>query len=267
MCERVCTASMEAMTKTPRTSAPHRSLIQAALPYAQAAGEIFAEALWPTRCAVCDAPGASLCGPCERALAYIDWNRACPRCGAPFGCVQCCECNTVMLAAAGRERPPYERLASAVSFDEDARRIVSAFKDGGERRLALDMAAIMARCIPPDWAAAGPCVTFVPASTAALRRRGFDHVELLSEEIAQEARLSHLPLLARPRSLDQRQLTRAERFANMGGCLGVLEGAAAPNEVIVVDDVCTTGATLFAACDALREAGAQRIFCLTFARV
>jgi predicted amidophosphoribosyltransferase len=37
--------------------------------------------------------------------------------------------------------------------------------------------------------------------------------------------------------------------------------------IILVDDVYTTGATLFAACDALRQAGARTVYCATFARV
>ena len=67
--------------------------------YLQAAGSCAAELLWPTYCAACGAPGSVLCGQCRRSLAYIDWWRACPRCGAPFGRIQCTECNAVMLQA------------------------------------------------------------------------------------------------------------------------------------------------------------------------
>ena len=269
-----CPPSMEGM----KTIAPdnacapapaHESashFVAAARPYVKATADILAEVLWPTRCAVCDAPGAVLCDPCVAALPYIDWNRACPRCGAPFGIVQCCECNGIMLAAAQREQPPYDRLVSALSLTEAARRIAAAYKDGGERRLASEMARIVARCVPPDWAAEKPLVTFVPASTRAYRKRGFDHAQELSAEVARLMQLEHRGLFARPHSFDQRQLSRAQRLVNMAGRLEVEPGCAVPACVIVVDDVCTTSATLFAACDALREAGAKRIWCLTFAR-
>ncbi len=46
----------------------------------------------------------------------------------------------------------------------------------------------------------------------------------------------------------------------------MLPGATAPRTVIVVDDVCTTGSTLFAATEALRKGGAETIYALTFAR-
>lgn len=96
----------------------------ACAPIAAEAAEALAETVWPTRCAICDAPGHVLCDSCRMALAYVDWWRACPRCGAPFGRLQCCECNEVMLAAQGRTRPAFDGMAAAVSFEEGAARIV-----------------------------------------------------------------------------------------------------------------------------------------------
>lgn len=244
-----------------------RAMGNAALPYVKVSAEIFAEALWPTRCASCDRPGATLCEACEQQLPYIDWNQACPLCGAPFGMQQCCECNTTMLNAASREKLPYARAVSAISYDEEAKRIVSAFKDKGERRLAYDMARIMTRYIPPEWLDESPLVTFVPASTAAFRKRGYDHAQLLSKEVANMAALDHASLYARPRSFDQRQLDRTKRLANMQKRIQLLPAASTPPSIIIVDDVCTTGATLFAACDALENTGVKHIYCLTFARV
>ncbi len=244
-----------------------RELAHSAAPYVRTTGEILAEALWPTRCAVCDAPGRTLCESCARNLAYIDWNRACPRCGAPFGTVQCCECNPVMLSAAERQELPFERLVSAVSYNDAAKAIASTFKDKGERRLAQDMACAMSRCIPPEWLTQNAVITFVPASKAAFRKRGFDHAELLCKALAEILEIECTSLLARPRSFDQRALSRKQRAENMKGRLELLPEVEVAQNVIVVDDVCTTGATLFAACDALAQGGAQLIRCVTFARV
>ena len=57
----------------------------ACAPLAAEAAEALAETVWPTRCAICDAPGQVLCDSCCASLPYVDWWRACPRCGAPFG--------------------------------------------------------------------------------------------------------------------------------------------------------------------------------------
>ena len=98
-------------------------------------------------------------------------------------------------------------------------------------------------------------------------RRGFDHGEELAQALADRLGLAVAPVLARPRSRDQRALARRDRLANMEGRFIPLPGASAFPSVILVDDVYTTGATLFAATDAVRVAGAATVRCLTFARV
>lgn len=228
--------------------------------------EVFAETLFPTRCAVCDAPGTPLCAACTARLPYIDALLACPVCGAPFGRVQCTECNRVLLEPFGYERPPYDGAASPCVLTEKVRRVVTVYKDQGERGLARPMAAIMARTVPRSWLDARPVVSFVPATAAARRRRGFDHAEHLARELSWILELDTAPLLATPRRLDQRRLSRTRRIENMRAALSVLPGATMPGAVILVDDVCTTGSTLYAATEALKKGGTETVYAITFAR-
>lgn len=127
------------------------------------------------------------------------------------------------------------------------------------------MAELMARYIHPDWVR-DATITFVPATTEARRRRGFDHAELLAQATARRLGIEAIELFARPRSRDQRELGRRGRIENMRSRIHLIPGAASPARVIVVDDVCTTGATLFAAADALQTSGARAVFGATFAR-
>lgn len=239
----------------------------------RAMGAAVLETLWPTRCAVCDAPGTLLCDECRRALPYIDRWRACPRCGAPFGIVQCTECNPVSLARLGMERLPFDACASAVSLDDAAHRVATLYKDAGERRLGHVMGRLMADAVDPDWLRNADAVTWVPASRAAFRRRGFDHAEDLARAFADASAESGLlrpaparALLERPDARDQRGLSRADRISNMAGRFRIAPETRVPPSVVVVDDVFTTGATIFAAAAALREAGARTVRCVTFAR-
>ncbi|MDO4891523.1 MAG: phosphoribosyltransferase family protein [Coriobacteriaceae bacterium] len=227
------------------------------------------EAIWTTRCVICDAPGTVLCTRCRLNLPYVDRWLACPRCGAPHGRVQCVDCNTFSLAAVGRTGIPFERCVSAIEHRGRARALITAYKDGGERRLAALIASMMSDTMPKSWLSDG-VITFVPADAAALRRRGFEHMALIAHALERETALPCRRMLEKLPVADQRGLTRHERFANMAGAVRAAPlrtGKPVPERVILVDDVYTTGATLFAACDALHAAGVRDIRCVTFARV
>ena len=171
-----------------------------------------------------------------------------------------------MLAATGRKAVAFSSLASPFELAESTRRIAVVYKDGGEQRLATEMARYMARYLSPEIASEVAGVTFVPASRKARARRGFDHAELLAQEVALVIGQPVIPLLSPPRARDQRALSRRARMGNMAHAVSALPGASAPESILLIDDVCTTGATLFAACDAIREAGGRTVHCLTFAR-
>lgn len=232
---------------------------------ARFAAEAVAESLWPTRCALCDRPGAVLCARCAASLEHLDWWRACPRCGAPFGLVQCDLCNPVALGRIGRERLPFAGCASAMAFSDCAGRLVRVYKDQGERRLAGVLAGFMAPVVHPEWRF--DAVTFVPATRAAFRRRGFDHAEGIAREVAGLLGVRCEPLLDRPRTRDQRALSGSDRIANLAGRFTASSARAEGRRVLVVDDVFTTGATMCAAADAVLSAGACAVYGLTFARV
>ncbi len=232
--------------------------------YPRAILDVIAETIWPTQCCCCNAPGQLLCESCAQKLPFIDTYKACPRCGAANGCVQCCECNPIMLASHERDVLPYDQMASVVALNDDSHRMITTYKDAGERRLAPLIAEMMARYVPPAWR--GTTITYIPASKAAIRRRGFDHAELLADCLAEQLHTQAQCLLIRPHTLDQRKLSRQERISNMGRSFDVADQVCIPHKLIVIDDVCTTGATLYAAADALRAGGACKLFGLTFAR-
>ena len=212
----------------------------------------------PPCCAACRAPVRDpadiLCSACRRALPWLASPR-CPRCALP-------------LPHARRSCPArdaaFDRAWSAVAFQGVAREVLHALKFAAARPLAQVMAAQIAASAPPPLLAGAATLVAVPAHPARRRSRGFDPAELLTRALA---RHTGLPT-ARPlrRGGGARQLGSARAVRLQPGRLGFHAVAAAPRDVVLVDDVHTTGATLHACAQALREAGAKRVAAITWAR-
>ena len=218
---------------------------------------------------MCDAPGVVLCEKCKNNLRYVDSNKSCKQCGAFGGATQCSECNYIMLEVNDVEEFPLNELRHCVVLNEDARRIVTAFKDGSELRLAKEIASIMTRYVEPAWIKEDAVVTFIPPTKEAVFRRGFNHMELIAKELCKNTHLTLANLFETPESTDQRALTRKERIKNMKQVLRPKKTVQKIENrpVIIIDDVCTTGATIYSASSALKHAGIKTVWGLTFARV
>ncbi|RYZ12966.1 MAG: ComF family protein, partial [Comamonadaceae bacterium] len=108
----------------------------------------------------------------------------------------------------------------------------------------------------------------MPLAPARLRERGFNQSLELARRMAPSK--THPTLLIRTRAtLPQSGLTRAERLRNLRGALAVepgLQHALCGRRVVLVDDVMTSGASIFAAAEALRRAGASHITAIVLAR-
>ncbi len=251
----------------------YRSKLQTTLVRAAQCGYgALLETLWPTRCALCDRPDVLLCDDCRSLLPFIDVWQACPFCGAPFERVQCSSCFSIWHS---EDDPPFVQAVSATMLNDASRRLVLTYKDAGEQRLSFVIAELMAPYIPPAWRACEPVISFVPATQAARERRGFDHAQLLAQSLAEVSGIPCVALFQRPQAEDQRGLGRTQRLQNMEKHLALLpriDRRKLPQRILLIDDVYTTGATMRAACKAIREVAIEAsievplICCLTFAR-
>lgn len=231
------------------------------------------EALSPTRCAGCERPGALICERCLARLPLIDPRHACVRCGAPFGEILCTECDR---SGADANASPVTRCLAMATYEDPLDRIIRVYKDAGERRLApllaemlADTAAHAERVSPARYGgvmSGADALVFVPATADAYARRGYDHMEQIAVELSRRSGAPMLDALAKLGGADQRALDREERRAGIRGAFEVVERVR-DMHLLLVDDVRTTGATLDAAAEALRQAGACQVDALVLARV
>jgi predicted amidophosphoribosyltransferase len=210
--------------------------------------------LLPQRCLVCGTAGSQLCGRCRAVLPGLP-PPLCERCGAPtaWPVRRCNEC-------AGR-RLAFATARAAVAYDNAVQLLVAGWKERGLRRLADEAVSVMVeRLSRVDDAV----LTFVPPDRDRRLRRGYHPAERLASGLAAEWSLPCESLLDRlGRSRRQRGLSLPERRRNVSGAFAA---GAAPDCVVLVDDVYTSGATAHAAAAALRGAGARRVDVITFAR-
>jgi predicted amidophosphoribosyltransferase len=153
-----------------------------------------------------------------------------------------------------------DAIVFAGSFEGSARELVHGLKFG--RRIGL--AAAGAEAIER---AAGPLLSGVivpvPASPWRRRWRGFDPAEELALALARRTGLAYRDCLRRRHGPRQVGRSRADR---VGDPPRVRARRPPPVEAVLVDDVCTTGATLAACAAALRAGGCERVVAAVVAR-
>lgn len=187
----------------------------------------------------------------------------CARCGRSDGS-PCSSCLDELVAADSvPDLGPVCSTLALLRYDDISRPFIADFKFHGQWASARTLAPAMASLLHGTFNdSAGSCgLTWAPTTEDRRRRRGFDQAEVLAMYLGQHMGLRVRRYLRRSPGSHQTGRSRQERssgvdFEPVRNCRGT---------VVVVDDVMTTGATLRAAAEALRWAGATEVIGLALA--
>lgn len=223
--------------------------------------------LLPWACAGCRRPMTSLedegfCGRCWLALPRLQgW--VCRFCGVPLadGGNLCFTC---------RQEPAKILIRAAVAYRGPVLRAVHRFKYAGRKTLCRPFAILM-ECAWAGHPELHPVDALVPVPLHASSRweRGYNQAEILARALSSAVGVPIMSqaLIRTRKTIPQFQLRKTERLTNLRGAFAVSRQARVKGmRLMLIDDVCTTGATLQECARALRRTGAARVHALVLAR-
>lgn len=203
------------------------------------------------------------------AAAFFSPNR-CPFCGCVIGIrrMWCEECTAALRSVEEQPDPPgLDGFSAAYSYTGRARSAVLRMKRGYFRYSIDAFAAIIAENAR-ELIEAADVITAVPSGRKRIEELGYAHSRMIAGICADICRKPYRDLLeVTGEKLEQKHLSRDQRFENARRSFRVSdpEGAAG-RKILVIDDICTTGATLGAIAEKLRAAGADSVAGAVFAR-
>lgn len=215
--------------------------------------------LFPQWCIGCGREGDFLCDSCRQSLPRI-MPPLCPRCGRPQPSgILCSSCITWQAEIDG--------IRSPFRLDGLMRQAVHQLKYKNLRALAAPLAHLLRDYIIAN-PLPGEVLVPVPLHKKRLRERGYNQSSLLARELS---RLISLPvaddcLIRQRHALPQARTSNIdERKRNVAGAF-VCDHRLHDRQILLVDDVSTSGATLDACAAALKAAGAASVWGLVLAR-
>jgi ComF family protein len=242
-----------------------------------AAGNSLFASLFPGNCRLCNAPLARIgripvCDVCQRAIHRLQGS-VCSSCGErllgePAPERRCLECI--------RFARPFARAVAYGSYEGELRAVIHLLKYQRVRPAAAVLGRMLAESVAgllEESVDGSTMVIPIPLHRTKQRQRGFNQTELIARAMLEHLSAPGLKLeasvLRRSRMTEsQTGLTRAQRRRNVRGAFAVQSpDAIAGRDILLVDDVFTTGTTVSECARLLQRAGAARVRVATVARV
>lgn len=227
--------------------------------------------LFPQReCCICQHPGLystrrPWCRSCHEQLIRLQKSLPiCDRCGKYL-----CEGTGPLCQDCQTRTPPFKLSRAVGPYEEPYRISTKVLKFLGRRQLAYRMGQMMAAVVkkePRFWPI--DMIIPVPSTRASIKQRGFNQTEALGQQISKELKIKMYPhLLIRVKETpSQRECSREERERNLLQAFDICNvDCIKGKNILLVDDVFTTGSTSRECARTLLEHGANQVSVITWA--
>lgn len=168
-------------------------------------------------------------------------------------------------------------VSSAIQYERQVKKLIRRYKFDNDRLLAKDLSLLLFRAwrmLKRRWeaectgSATSMMLVPVPLSASRLNERGFNQSLVLARSLSKYTKLEvrHKALQRVKPTLPQSGLNREQRIKNVESAFKARPEVVRNTHVILIDDVCTSGATLVSCANELLQQGAKRVSAVTIAR-
>ncbi len=217
------------------------------------------EFFFPPTCANCKKVGALLCADCFNAIERVS-GAVCQRCGRtqPRPSRDCAHCRQ-------QSNPVYVRTAAI--YRDPLTKLIHQFKYNQQFALSKPLSRLLAQQWPA-WPSPIDALVPVPLHRSRERERGFNQSKRLAEGLGRAVGIPvRASWLKRTRATSRQVGLSAEtRRTNVQGAFAAHPSKLVGKHICLIDDVYTTGATMAASAETLRQAGAAQVFGYCLAR-
>ena len=222
--------------------------------------------IYPRRCPVCDdivnGTGAYVCDECRDVFCKISEPR-CMKCGSSLSDetqILCGECSC--------HEHFFDSSRAAFIYDDMLKESIYRFKYGGRAEYADYYAAKMGDLLHGYiMSCRAQALIPIPLHKSRLAKRGYNQAELIARRLSDrfDIPLRNDILKRQAKTAVQKSLSASQRQNNLKKAFKIASDVVKLNNIILVDDIFTTGSTIDAAARCLKEAGVMNVFCLVLA--
>lgn len=219
----------------------------------------FLDLIYPPKCPFCGeilTESIPVCNDCMDTIPFIE-DKTCECCGIPideFSYRLCKECNS--------EKRYFEHSFVPMIYKDSARDVILQFKHNQHPYYSKALAFLIAdKILSSEFYAGFDIITAVPETLKSIKKRGYNHAELIAKELSKLLGVPYEKTLVRIKgSKSQADLNKNERKENVRKSYTVGDKTFNGGTVLLVDDVYTTGATTNYCSRLLRKTGFDKVY-------